>query len=176
MARPKSWIGNMPSIIKVLEESIQAHYSRQGIEILFGIGKSAASELMNTAGIAGYVPPEGGHFVSRANLLAYVKNCPEALAAEQETRRRKKLAEAIQKASGEVQLRSIPLPVTTADEWARFQDLPNVSISGGLLTVAFSSPEDLMGQLYRLCKAAGNEWTLFAKLCAPQGAPPDEKL
>jgi hypothetical protein len=166
MSRPKSWLPRLVQITEALEASDVPHYDRGDIERIFDIKPSAAKDLMK---IVGVIP--GGviqnQYVSRGNLLAYLRNSPDAQDAMAELARRKKLAVALRKAGDEARLRAVHLPVTSADEWTRFQDLPNVSVEPGRLTVVFTDPLDLFTQLYKFAKAAGGEWDVFVKMCDP---------
>ena len=164
MPRTKPWIGRLVQITEALESSAVERFTRAEVEHLFGIGRSAASDLMK---LAGHSLLSGELTVTRESLLFYLRNSREGQDAMAELARRKKLARTLQKATEEVRLRAIHLPVTSADEWTRFQDLPNVSVEHGILTVAFSDPLDLFTQLYKFAKAAGGEWDVFVKMCEP---------
>lgn len=163
MARPKPWIARLPLIVERLRDpSAVEVLSRKDVETLFSIGRSAALELMEVVGLA---PESNGHgLVTRGKLLDYLTYGPEAQAAEQEARRRHNLAVKLKAAGEDQQLRRVQIPVTSADEWCTLNDLPNVSIEPGMLKVAFSSPEELAADLYRLAKAMG-DWDRFEKLC-----------
>lgn len=158
MPSQKPWLLRLPLILKALEESEQKQFSSRDVEMLFQVRRSAAYSLMNVAGIRSGT-------VSRANLLHYLHHSPDAQNAMQELGRRKRLAATIEKASEEAKLRKVAIPVTPADEWCTLQDLPNVSIEAGLLRVAFSSPIELMADLFRFAKAAGNDLDAFEKAC-----------
>lgn len=174
MPRQKPWLSKIPHILKTLEDHPETDlFDRQDVEGLFGIGRSAATELMKVAGVSSKArAADGGAVVSQANLVSYVRHSPEAEIAMQELARRAKLAHKLESANAEQRLRKLKLPVTSADEWCDLSELPNVAIEGGVLRVAFSSPLELMGDLYRLCKAAGNDWERFERICgadAPGG-------
>jgi hypothetical protein len=166
MPRQKPWVNRIVQIIEALHASEVDSFKRRDVEQMFGVARSAATELMT---IAGMVRRRDGTeaFVTKENLLFYLRNSPDGQNAMTELARRKRLGQTLQKASEEARLRAIHLPVTSADEWTRFVDLPNVSVQPGVLTVLFSSPEDLFGQLYRFAKAAGGEWDAFLKMCEP---------
>ncbi len=164
MARPKPWIGSIPRIRKVLEASTEPKFGRRDVERLFGVGRSAATELMGVVG-AKKGRSEAAPVVTRAALLDYVKFGPEAHALEQEETRRKNLAVSLAQSAEEAKLRAVEIPVTRMDQWAQLRKLPNVQIEPGLLTVRFSSPRGLMAELYRLVHAAGADWDLFERMC-----------
>src|SRR6185312_5998258 len=109
MARPRPWINDIPRILKALEVATEQSFSRRDIQALFGIGRSAAVELMNVAGVT---QGSEGHNVSRRNLLQYVKYHPDFQVAIQEQARRAKLAEKLHAANADAKLRGIALPVT----------------------------------------------------------------
>jgi hypothetical protein len=151
-----------------LQADTAERYKRTQVEKLFSVSASAAAELMKVAG-ATTLKPAGDLTVSRSNLLHYLKYSPEAQDALQEVERRKKLAARLQHAEADLKLRNVRLRVTKDDEWSRFADLPNVSVSPGLLQVAFTpgDPVDVLDTLFRFLKACGNEWEEFTKMCAP---------
>jgi hypothetical protein len=166
MPRPKAWLGRITQIISHLEEIPESSLTRREVEELFQIGRSAAAALMDVVGIRSVRALDGGALVTSESLLHYLRHSPEAANAMQEAARRKKLAVKLAQADQETKYRRIPLPINPADEWCTLAELPNVSIEGGMLRVAFSSPLELMGDLYRLCKAAGNDWDAFERACS----------
>lgn len=169
MARPKPWLPRLPLIIEALEDNTEdwVWYTRKDIERLFQIGRTAAWDLMAVVGIS----RDGGNGLEAAvtseALLHYLRTSNDSHAALVELARRKKLAVTLHQASEENRSRTVRLPATSTDEWTRFQDLPNVSLAPGMLTVVFKDPLDLFAQLYRFAKAAGNEWDAFEKMLAP---------
>jgi hypothetical protein len=167
MARQKSWILRMPLIVESLEASQVAHFKRSEVEKLFQIKPTAAAQLMSVAGATKPGGPGTEAVVSRDNLLFYLRNSPDAQDAMAELARRKKLAQTLRESAEEAKWRTVRLPCTKADEWATFEDLPNVSVEPGMLTVAFTSPEDLCAQLFRFAKAIGADWDAFVRMCEP---------
>ena len=169
MPRQKSWIPRITNILRYLETDTSKEYTRRQVETIFGIAADQATELMKVAGLSRQPRPGADSLVSRSNLLFYVKHSPEAQDALQEIERRKKLATRLQHAEADLKLRNVRLRVTKEDEWARFEELPNVSVSPGLLQVAFTpgDPVDVLDTLFRFLKACGNEWEEFTKMCAP---------
>lgn len=152
-----SWIDRIPRILNALEQ--QATFSRQDVQIIFGLGKSAAVDLMRVVGATpGPVPT-----VTRAALLAYVENGP----ASQELARRKKLAVRLKAAEDDLKFRKVRLRVTEEEDGCVFADLPNVSIQPGLVQVAFTpgDPVDVLDTLFRFVKAVGNDWEGFERMC-----------
>lgn len=168
MGRPKSWIPRIPHILQYLEADLAPHYKRGEVEKLFNVSPTQAKELMWVAGAGRGVDQL---IVSRSNLIAYVKHSPEAQEAFRELERRKRLATTLRAADDDAKLRTVPLPCSSADEWSKLRDLPNVSIQPGRLVVTFTDPYDLFGTLYRLGKAAGNDWELFQKMCEQAALP-----
>lgn len=165
MPRPKPWLGRLPLILQALEALSEERLKRRDVEQIFGIGRSAANELMNVVGLAKGAGAGEPAAVTRANLLDYLTHSTEAQDAMAELARRKKLAEKLAVASDEQKLRRVAIPVSSADEWCTLAELPNVTIEDGVLRVAFSSPRELMADLYRLAKAAGNDWDAFERVC-----------
>jgi hypothetical protein len=163
MARPKSWLVRLPLIVENLEASAIESFSRPEIERLFQISRSQATQLMS---VAGAVRPGPGvdATLSRENLLFYLRHSPEGQDAMVEVARRKRLGATIKQADKDLIFHTVQIPCTEADEWAGFDDLPNLSLTPGVLTVVFSDPLDLMGQLYRFAKAAGADWEAFLQM------------
>lgn len=167
MPRPKSWISRIPAILKHLEADTTPLYTRRQVDELFQLGADQAAELMQVVGLAAPPRPGVAGMVQRLALLAYVRNCREGQAALQEFTRREKLAKRLKAAEADLILRKVRLRVTRRDEWASFDDLPNVSIKPGRMEVEFTAgdPVDLLDTLFRLVKAAGNDWGSFEKMC-----------
>lgn len=176
MGRPKPWLSRVPLIIGILESSAEEFFNRGDVESMFGIARSAAQSLMFVAGMSRTVGPNNQEIlvVSRTNLLHYLRNSPETHNAMVEAARRARLASKLKAAQEDLKLRTVRLRVTQADEWTRFEELPNVSIQPGLMQVAFTpgDPVDLLETLFRWIKAVGNDYDAFAKMCAP-AAPAD---
>lgn len=177
MPRPKSWIPRIASILNHLESDTTPEYTRQMVEDLFKLGADQASQLMEVAGWSERPQPGIGGRTARASLLFYVRNCREGQDAIREIERRERLGRTLDAAKGDLKLRSVALRVTRRDEWASFEDLPNVSIKPGMVEVAFApgDPVDLLDTLYRLVKAAGNDFEAFRQMCEPEAGPALEK-
>jgi hypothetical protein len=169
MARTKPWVPRIPQILQAVESSEVPYWTRPEIEQLFGIGRSAAWELMQLVGVSPGAAQGAEHRVTRSNLLHYLKHGREGAEYAQEQARKKKLAGHLNAAARQQQLRSIKLPVERSQEWL-LKDLANVSIAassggGGTMLVVFSDALDLAGQLYKLAEAMGAEWDQFVELC-----------
>lgn len=162
MPQRKTWLPRYPLILERLRASPAGIiFQRPDVEQLFAVGTTVAKELMGAAGCVVQPGPGTPAQVTREALLSYLLNSTDGRAAFAEVERRKRLAETLHKANQEAKLRTIRLPLTEADEWAGFQDLPNLTLAHGVLTVVFSDPLDLMAQLYRFAKAVGAEWGGF---------------
>jgi hypothetical protein len=170
MPRPKSWVLRIAEILKDLESDHPAReYNRREVERLFGLGADQAIQIMEVAGYSQRPSKGVGGLVSRTALLFYVRNCREGQDAIREIARREKLAKTLKAADGDLKFRKVPLRVTRRDEWASFEELPNISIRPGLMQVSFTpgDPVDLLDSLFRFVKAAGNEYPAFEKMCIP---------
>lgn len=89
MAKPKPWSDRVNELKGEVERSSKDYYVRHEIEDLFEIKRSAASELMESAG----AERRGDQLrLSRAKLLDYLKYSPEGQAAQTELLRRRKFA------------------------------------------------------------------------------------
>jgi hypothetical protein len=167
MPRPKSWISRIAVILKALEADATEQYTRQMVEQLFGLGADQAAQVMEIAGYSQRPRPGVGGLTARPALVSYVRNCSEGQAALQEMSRRQKLAAKLKAAESELSFRKVQLKVTKADEWSRFENLPNVAVRPGMMQATFTpgDPVDLLDTLFRFVKAAGNEWPALVKMC-----------
>lgn len=154
MPRPRPWADQAQKIRATLERwehSLKAvgftpnPLSAREVQELFGIGRSAAYDLMNEAGGA-------AGFVGVDDLLRLLRSPETQMAAEDATRR-----------VGETVL----LPVTP-DTLATFQgeigELP-VRFEGDEFIVKFTSALDLAETLFAVGQAMLRNWPLFQKLC-----------
>jgi hypothetical protein len=165
MPRACPWLVRLPLIVEALGRSKVSHFLRGEVQELFGIGPSAAKDLMANAG--GMTPggPGTHAVISRENLLYYLCHSPVAQDAMAELARRKRLAETLKPADDELRLKAVRLACTRADEWADFQDIPGLTLRPGMLAIAFTDAQDLCAQLFRLSKAIGADWDRFVRLC-----------
>jgi hypothetical protein len=157
MPRTKSWIDRIPLILQHLETDASPVYDRRGVETLFGIARFRATELMKIAGATVEHGKEAS--VTRQNLKYYVEHCPEAKLYMEELERKEKLASRLRQAAHPIH------GLRDSDEWTRLDDLPNVAITPGQLRIVFTSRDDLVATLYKLAKAAANEWDQFGQMC-----------
>ena len=163
MARPKPWIGQIDQIQQKLREYLPTQpLGRRDIEVLFGLSRSAATELM---GLMECRREFGAALIVTAgNVLEYLRLCPEGQHVEQERIRRDKLAKNLQEAAKDQALREISFGATSADEWARWKELP-IRFEPGRMTVEFDSAEDLLHTLWRFTRACqGPDWDTFQRL------------
>jgi hypothetical protein len=166
--RVKSWIRRIPLILPELGAGGKDDFKRRDIERLFEISRSQATAVMKIAGATVRAGAEA--IVSRENLKFYVERCPEAQRFIAEMERDAALREKLAGAKAYLHYRSIPISVKPVDEWATFDDLPNVSLIPGELRIVFSDQVDLLATLYRLAKAAANEFDRFSRMCEIQKA------
>jgi len=161
--RKPAWIPRLVQITEALERSDVASFRRAEVEAIFGISRSGAKTLILVAGGKAH----GNELiVSRESLLDYLRHSPAAQDAMQELGRRKRLAHTLAKATEDLRLHSVKLPVTPADQWTLLRDLTSISLQPGELRVVYNDAYDLMAQLYRLAVAAGNEWDAFVRACS----------
>lgn len=164
MPRVKSWVERIPLILQHLETDAKAVYTRAEVEVLFIIGRSQATNLMKIAGAQVRNGAEAA--VGRDSLRYYVERCPEAAAFLAEQERKKKLAKRLHQTAEELRLKDVKIPgVKPRDEWTRWRDLPNVSITPGTIQIVFADEADLLHTLMQMLKAVANEPDVFALMC-----------
>lgn len=169
MPKIKSWSARIPVILQHLEADTQRLYTRQDLEALFGIGRSQASDLMLISGatVRNGLPA----VATRENLRYYVERCPEAQAYLDEQDRKRKLAKRLQQTTEELRQKAIPIPgVKPADEWTKWEDLPNVAVEPGLMRIAFYGYVELLNTLWLVSRAMANEPEALRGMCAPAAA------
>src|ERR1035437_4637248 len=165
----KSWSGRIPLILQHLETDTWRFYTRRDVEVLFGVGRSQAIDLMHIAGAD--VRNGAQTTATRENLRYYVERCPEAQAYLDEQDRKRKLATRLQQTSEELRQRAIPIPgVKPADEWTKWEDLPNVAVEPGLMRIAFYGYVELLNTLWLVSRAMANEPEALRGMCAPAAA------
>ena len=161
----KSWSGRIPLILQHLETDTWRFYPRRDVEVLFGVGRSQAIDLMHIAGAD--VRNGAQTTATRENLRYYVERCPEAQAYLDEQDRKRKLATRLQQTSEELRQRAIPIPgVEPEDEWVKWVDLPHVRIEPGLMLIAFDGFHGLLHSLWMISRAMENEPEALRGMCA----------
>jgi hypothetical protein len=169
--RAKSWLARIPLIFQHLETDGQAFYTRAEVERLFIIGKSQATDLMKVAGATVHHGAEAT--VSRENLRFYLERCPEATVYLAEEARKEKQAQALREAAI-VMERSTRFGEMIAgraqprDKYTTFEELVDLTIEDGKLTIVFSDAKDLAYKLYKLACAEAHEPEEFWKMCDPE--------
>lgn len=165
MPGQRPWITRIPEIIQHIEARPRGFFlERKDLEALFGVGRSAAGELMHAAG--GVADGKKGMLISELRLLHYLHTGPEAKSYQREVRRRQLLADRLNQAAAENRRRSVKIPANRSEEWLRLKDLPGIRIAPGELRVEFvGGSRELTARLFQLSKAIANDWDRFSQLC-----------
>jgi hypothetical protein len=129
---------------------------RAGLEKLFGVSPRTAVRLMNRFG--GY--QTGKTFlIGREELIAALESLQADETFGQELRRRRRVAEDLERTREDLKARQVKLPVSAAMDPARGSSLPSgIRVSRpGVLEVEFAGVEDLLGRLWELVQMAGRD-------------------
>jgi hypothetical protein len=153
-----------------LETDAQPLYTRAEVATLFQIGSSRAADLMHIAGAE--IRNGRAATVSRTNLRFYIERCPEARAFLSEEERKRKLAKRLRQTAEDLRQKSVGiLDAKPADEWTRWQDLPNVALEPGMMRIMFLDQQALLHTLWLISRAMANEPDVFLEMCAAEDRP-----
>jgi hypothetical protein len=148
----------LPEIRAILAALDSAMLDRGMVEALFGFSRSQAIRLMATL-----VAPEHGKplLVGRDQLLAVLDQLLRTRPVQGEIARKRELREKLAALEREARPRSIPIaqPTTEAGHcWPAGITLA----APGMLTIAFGSPEELLGCVLALAEDAAGNYASFA--------------
>jgi hypothetical protein len=129
---------------------------RAGIQKLFEVSPRTAVRMMNRFG--GY--QAGKTFlIGREELIAALEQLQTDETLGQELRRRRRVAEDLERVVGDLKARQVKLPVSAVADPSRASSLPSGMrvVRPGVLEVEFASAEDLLGRLWELVQMAGRD-------------------
>jgi flavin-binding protein dodecin len=178
MPRLKTWIPNIPKIRKQLAEmQPKQPLGPADLQQMFGIGKSAAYDLVQLIGPSPEYGTEAATscIVTAEAVLNYLRYSPEGQASEMEQARRERVERTLEDAKADQELRKHKLPVSSIDQWFRLKDLP-VTIEAGLLrrsvVIQFDDANDFLRTLHRLSNALrGPDFDRFLALLDAHAKP-----
>jgi hypothetical protein len=159
MAAPKSWLLRLPEILIELEGLEIPVIDRAVFERIFGVRRRRAIQLMKY--FDGY---QSAHtcLVDRAALTARLAQLAASPEYVFEHRRRQRVEEAVDRLRKYRIAAAVRLPVRPGARERTMADLPaGLFFQPGVLRVEFASPEDLLGKLFELAKAAANDFETF---------------
>ena len=167
------WLGRLPEAIRQLEGSTEPWIDRPTLELLLGVGRRSAQQLL--APIA--IRRVGTSAVaSSADLIAHLKRMAAGEEAYYEERRRKKLSAYLDQAREEW-LRQPPVWVEVSETRQRrmqvhdFDGLPEgVELGPGSIQVRFGQPHEALQKLMALAIAISQNPQAFdARVSMPHG-------
>ena len=161
-ARPQ-WFHQVAPALDALRASSALVVDRAGVEKLFGVSPRTAVRMMNRFG--GY--QTGKTFlIGREDLIAALEQLRTDETFGQELRRRRRVAEDLERTSLDLKARQVKLPVSAVADPARASSLPSGMrvVRPGVLEVEFAGVEDLLGRLFELVRIAGDDLAIFEEV------------
>jgi hypothetical protein len=97
--------------------------------------------------------------IGREDLIAALESLQAHQTFAQELRRRRRVAEDLERTREDLKARQVKLPVSAAAGPAHASSLPSGMrvVRPGVLEVEFASAEDLLGRLWELVQMAGRD-------------------
>jgi hypothetical protein len=162
------WLPRLPAIIGELKVLAAPVIDRALVERLFFLKRRQAIDLCHRFG--GF--QAGRTFlVDRLHLIRELEQLHRDPDFEHEMHRKQRLSEMVADARRLRAGAEVVLPVGPEALARHMADLPaGIRIATGCLTVEFDQPEDLLGKLFELAKAAHNDYEAFC--AATRKKPP----
>jgi hypothetical protein len=159
MPAPSQWLPQLPEIIGELKVLTAPVVDRALVEKLFALKRRQAIGLCHRFG--GF--QAGRTFlVDRLHLIAELERIHRDPDFEYEMQRKQRLSEMVDQARRLRAGAEVVLPVGPDALDRQMADLPTgIRFEAGCLTVEFDKPEDLLGKLFELAKAAHNDYEAF---------------
>jgi len=157
-----SWIERVPEILETLEATGAPPFlDRPAVEVLFGLRRRQAIALLRRLG--GY--QVGKTFlVPREAVVRFLRDPRRWSAAVEERGRFERVRSALGAAREELDLRRISIPACRETLRLELSGLPaGIQFEAGKLTVDFSTPAELLGKLFALAQALGNDYDTFER-------------
>jgi len=160
------WYGNLPQIIRELEELPRPFVDRATVEFLLGVGRRRAQQIMLPC-ITDRVGASG--LADRDLLVTRLRQLAEGEDGYYERRRRRKVAEVL----ADLHRRHVerpPLLVEAPPEVLaqEFDNLPSgVKLTPGRITVDFEEPREALEKLLALAMAISNDFQGFERQVRP---------
>ena len=160
-AKP-TWLLRVPQILDALRALPAPFVDRDTIETLFRLRRRRSIDLMRHFG--GY--QIGRTFlINKAELVAALERIAAGDEFVWETRRKARLAQAVDRAQREHQARSIRIDAPPAVLDQGIPDLPrSIQLARGELRIEFRGAEDLLRHLLELSQAIMNDYPRFQSL------------
>lgn len=153
-----SWQRRIPAIIEQLAAAPAEFIDRKTIEKLTGLQRTAAGELLKRLG-ASQVGKSMG--IGKGKLVARLRDMQESPEFTWVEEHRARVSEAIDEEALLQRARKVTAPRPKLRE---FDAIPGVAIGDGVMTVSFTSPQDLVGKLFGFAQAILQEPDRFIQV------------
>ena len=156
------WYSKIDRVIRALENLPRPFVDRSTVEFLLGVGRRRAQQIMVPC-ITDHVGSNG--LADRDRLITHLRSLAEGEDGYYEVRRRRKVAEVLDRLRIERLQRpqllvEAPLRVVTQE----FANLPpGVRLEAGRITVEFDHPREALEKLLALAMAIGNDFAGFER-------------
>lgn len=162
------WFGRLDEVVAELEALPHPWIDRAGLERLLGVGRRRAQQILRPC-VTHQIGSSG--VADRDKLIARLKELAHGEAAYYEQRRRRQLAESIEKLrQAWLETPRVVVEAPEAISKQEFDDLPSgVHVGPGTITVEFGSVQEGLAKLLALAMAIGNDFARFERLTQPGG-------
>jgi len=158
------WYSKIEIVIRELETHPRSFVDRATIEFLLGVGRRRAQQIMAPC-VVDRVGVNG--LADRTKLIAHLRELGEREARYYEVRRRRKVAEVLERLRRnrlEQPQLLVEAPVNVVSK--EFEDLPTgVRLERGRITVEFGEPREALEKLLALAMAISNDFDQFERTC-----------
>ena len=167
MPAKAQWLPQLPEIVEALRRFDVAVVDRAVIERAFGMGRRRAIQILHQFG--GF--QTGRTFlVDRLQLIARLEAMQAGEAFTQESRRRTRLVEALERTRRHAAAARVKIPVSPGSLDLRLSTLPaGIELAQGTLKVEFEGATELLQKLFELSQAAANDFERFKAAVSGRG-------
>ena len=156
------WYSRIDRVIRELEALPRPFVDRSTVEFLLGVGRRRAQQILAPC-VSERVGSNG--LADRVQIIEHLRKLAEGEEGYYEVRRRRKVAEAIERLRADRLERPqllVEAPVQVVRQ--EFANLPaGVRLEAGRITVEFEHPRDALEKLLALAMAIGNDFAAFER-------------
>jgi hypothetical protein len=169
VARKTEWIHRLDSAIQVLAALPCPTIDRAALQKLFGVSPRQALRILDRLGA--YTAGKS-LLIDRTELLRKLRDLQGDASIEFERRRRERVEATLDQSRRDLAARRVRIPAPV-DVWSRqTADLPaGIRLGPGKLEVSFQTTEELLGQLFELAQAVGNDLERFRSIVEAKPQP-----
>ena len=160
------WFGRLDQVIAELEALPHPWIDRASVERLLGVGRRRAQQILQPC-VTQRIGASG--VADRENLIARLRDLARGESAYYERRRRRQLAESLEKIR-QAWLERPRVMVEAPESIVKqeFDDLPpGVHLGPGAITVEFGTVREGLEKLLALAMAIGNDFARFERVTQP---------